>query len=93
MDINRQKEIDEFFESFKLKEASGNNFGGGNPAGSFGGIDLMNVDEAAGFATESPLDPFAIHPPLDIILPLALALSLVILFFVTKKKFIGVGFS
>ena len=39
----------------------------------------MNVDEAAGFAAESPLDPFAIHP-LDIIpLPLALALGLVIL--------------
>jgi hypothetical protein len=81
LDIDQQKDIDEFFESFKLKreEASGDNFGGGNPAGSSGGVDLMNVDEAAGFAAESPLDPFAIHP-LDIIpLPLALALGLVIL--------------
>jgi hypothetical protein len=38
----------------------------GNEAGSSAGVDLMNVDDAAGFAAESPLDQFGIHPILDL---------------------------
>jgi hypothetical protein len=38
----------------------------GNEAGSSAGVDLMNVDGAAGFAAESPLDQFGIHLILDL---------------------------
>ena len=103
-----QGQLDDLREHGKKSEASKMGVpndadlpGGGNPAGSSVGVDLMNVGEAADHASVSgcPQDQFEIHPMMDLNLGnfyfsftnlslymlITLGFVLLMIFLVTKK--------